>query len=546
MRLPRSRGWILLLASLLLVVSSAASQRLRRIETTSSPGDRMLDINRIHISLSSMGNLGLLKSWNGAAEWYNAFGDSTYPSTIVFDGGLWVTCRINGDVATLPVIWRSPYSPGPAVNRRPEDSLRYHAYRYTIGDTPDLNPEAETWPADLGAPVDSSGKPSISADQMIWEVYNGLDTTRTPAWFTRNLGPMPPIPVEIRQSAFSHFGTLGDTSIWANTVFFEWRIYNRGTVPLDSVYFSYWTDIDFMGAWYNVPAVDTVGQFGYCWYPPEITKAAVGYVLLYGPQVPAPGMTATAFGKRIPDTRNLPLSAFHGISDDSFSDGAPYGPPYSVRSTWNVVRGMTPAGEHYVDSASGTITTLPWSGNPARPSGTLFPVWNTGGGAGFMMTAGPVSMAPGDSQWVMMALLPSQQTGPFDAITKIRANADYLLHLPYDSLVTRKPRRAAVTRPMPRYVPDEYRVFPAYPNPFNGGTTIVIDLPYLSKVSFTVYDLLGRRVDALPDAVYERGHRSLQWSPTLPSGFYIIRLQATAEEGPGMVFTSTQRAILIH
>jgi hypothetical protein len=546
MRRSRRISGSLLLASLLLTVSWGWSQRLGRTETVSSVDEKMLDVNRIHIALTDLGNLGFYRLPNGAAEWYNAFGDSTYPSTILFDGGLWITCKINGSVSTLPVIWRSPYAPGPALNRRPEDSLRYHAYRNTFGDTPGSIPGGGEWPADLGAPVDAQGRPSISGDQMIWEMYNGLDTSRNPTrWFPRNLGPMPPLPLEVRQSAFAHFGTIADTSIWANTIFFEWRIYNRGRVPLDSVYFSYWTDIDFLDG-ENRPAVDTVRQLGYCWYPPDPMKAAVGFQLLFGPQVPAPGMAATSFGIAKADTRNLRLSAFHGIADDSYADGAAYGPPYSVRSTWNVVRGMTPSGEPYIDPASGEITALPWSGDPARPSGSLFPVKWLGGGAGFMMTAGPVVMAPGDSQWVMIALIPAQQTGPFHAITKIRANADYLQRLPYDSLVARKPRRTTVSQPRQWYLPSEYRMYPAYPNPFNGGTTVSIDLPYLSTISLTVYDLLGRMVDRLPDAVYERGRRSIRWSPALPSGLYVIRLRATALEGAGVVFTSTQRAILIH
>jgi hypothetical protein len=546
MRLTRPGIRVFLFASLILSAGWAASQPLRRTELRSSPGDRFLDVNRIHLGLSSVGNLAFVDYAGGGACWFNAFGDSAYPEVIVFDGGLWISCKINGNASTLPVLWYSPYAPGPATNRRPEDSLRYRAYRNTAGDPSETDPDAGMWPADLGAPVTAEGLPSISGDQMVWEVYNGLDTSLTPSpWFLRNLGPMPPIPVEVRQSAFAHFGAPGDTSIWANTIFFEWRIYNRGSVLLDSVFFSYWTDIDFLD-FENKPAIDTVRQLGYCWYPPDPTLGAVGFQLLFGPQVPAPGMTATAFGKTRPDSRNLRLTAFHAIADDSYSDGAAYGPPKSLKTVWNVVRGLTPEGEHYTDPASGEITTLPWSGDPARPSGSIYPVRYLGGGAGFMMTAGPVSMAPGDSQWVMIALIPAQKTGPFHAITKIRANADYLRHLPYDSLVTRKPRRESASRPRAAYLPGEYRVFPAYPNPFNGGTNLTVDLPYLSTISFTVYDLLGRRVDALPDVVLDRGRRSLRWSPTLPSGFYIIRLRISDLEGRGAASTSIQRAILIH
>lgn len=42
-------------------------------------------------------------------------------------------------------------------------------------------------------------------------------------------------------------------------------------------------------------------------------------------------------------------------------------------------------------------------------------------------------------------------------------------------------------------LPDEFALHPAYPNPFNSSATLHYDLPEVSDVRLTVYDLRGGR-----------------------------------------------------
>jgi hypothetical protein len=78
--------------------------------------------------------------------------------------------------------------------------------------------------------------------------------------------------------------------------------------------------------------------------------------------------------------------------------------------------------------------------------------------------------------------------------------------------------------------PQQYRLYPAYPNPFNPVTTIRYDLPHASEVSLVIYDLLGREVARLMDDYQEPGYHEVQWNGrsqsdrSLPSGIYIARL----------------------
>lgn len=79
-------------------------------------------------------------------------------------------------------------------------------------------------------------------------------------------------------------------------------------------------------------------------------------------------------------------------------------------------------------------------------------------------------------------------------------------------------------------IPEQYSLFPAYPNPFNPISTIRYDLPEASHVSLIVYDLLGREVARLVDGDMEPDYHQTVWNGRdatnreVPSGIYIARL----------------------
>ncbi len=75
-------------------------------------------------------------------------------------------------------------------------------------------------------------------------------------------------------------------------------------------------------------------------------------------------------------------------------------------------------------------------------------------------------------------------------------------------------------------VPDYYSMS-VYPNPFNPTTTISLSLSHRERVSFQVFDLLGRRVDGQEWGVLEAGeYRKTFDGAGLPSGVYVMRVQA--------------------
>lgn len=79
--------------------------------------------------------------------------------------------------------------------------------------------------------------------------------------------------------------------------------------------------------------------------------------------------------------------------------------------------------------------------------------------------------------------------------------------------------------------PETIFVRPAYPNPFNGGTTLQFNLSHASHVTLDIYNTLGQRVRSLFGGVLAAGTCSRtwdgrdDWGGTLPSGTYYARLR---------------------
>lgn len=87
--------------------------------------------------------------------------------------------------------------------------------------------------------------------------------------------------------------------------------------------------------------------------------------------------------------------------------------------------------------------------------------------------------------------------------------------------------------------PVAFDLLPAYPNPFEGATTIAFDLPQAQHVVIEVLDLAGRRVAVLIDEALPGGRHEVRWDAAgLASGTYLYRMRAGA-------FTRTLRATLV-
>jgi flagellar hook assembly protein FlgD len=75
-----------------------------------------------------------------------------------------------------------------------------------------------------------------------------------------------------------------------------------------------------------------------------------------------------------------------------------------------------------------------------------------------------------------------------------------------------------------------FRLYGAYPNPFNPRTTLRFDTPAANHIDLSVYDAAGRRVRTLRSGVIPQGRWSIVWDGTdehgrqLASGVYFVKL----------------------
>jgi hypothetical protein len=77
-----------------------------------------------------------------------------------------------------------------------------------------------------------------------------------------------------------------------------------------------------------------------------------------------------------------------------------------------------------------------------------------------------------------------------------------------------------------------FKLFHAYPNPFNPVTTLRYDLPEYENVNITIYDMMGRQVKTLINGSQTAGYKSIQWDATnntgqpVSAGLYLYTIEA--------------------
>ncbi len=96
-----------------------------------------------------------------------------------------------------------------------------------------------------------------------------------------------------------------------------------------------------------------------------------------------------------------------------------------------------------------------------------------------------------------------------------------------------------VSDPFEDQLPKSYTLFEAYPNPFNPSTTIRYALPRGSRVTLTVFNMLGQPIAELVADYLPAGYYDVRFDGSeLTSGVYFSRLQAND-------FVATRRLVLM-
>jgi hypothetical protein len=117
--------------------------------------------------------------------------------------------------------------------------------------------------------------------------------------------------------------------------------------------------------------------------------------------------------------------------------------------------------------------------------------------------------------------------GTNDAALTLAVSGDLVYVLDrFDGVYIVRNDLVAVGLVEPAGIPNEFFLYPNYPNPFNPTTTISYGLPRLSEATLTVYDVLGREIRVLAFGTQPAGTHEVTFDAAgLPSGVYLYRLQ---------------------
>ena len=87
--------------------------------------------------------------------------------------------------------------------------------------------------------------------------------------------------------------------------------------------------------------------------------------------------------------------------------------------------------------------------------------------------------------------------------------------------------------------PNNFVLYPNYPNPFNPTTTIKYSIPKASFVVLKIYDIIGEEVATLVNAQKPSGNYSVKFDASnLSSGIYFYRITSCN-------FMATKKLILL-
>jgi hypothetical protein len=297
------------------------------------------------------------------------------------------------------------------------------------------------WPAADGAPFDDRNgdghyDPAIdvpgikSADQTLWYVCNDADP-----WMSSRVASSPPIGIEMQTTVWGYrrSGPLSSTYFVRN------RIINMSGMPVDSMYIGKWADPDVGDALDDVVGYDRNLAMGFAYNGKANDKVygyavpATGFVVLSGPAV-AGALTDSAIvdlqvrrGRR-----SLDPSAFTMSNGGGYPE---YADPGDYRSWYCQLKGLSPYGcAPLFDPTTGQPATLYATGDPVLGTGWLDGVTILPSDRRCMISMGPFTFAPGDTQEIVVAHCVAQASDRISSVRVLKESAQDIRRMYADLL----------------------------------------------------------------------------------------------------------------
>ncbi|MFA6981165.1 MAG: T9SS type A sorting domain-containing protein [Ignavibacteriaceae bacterium] len=415
-------------------------EKKRFNKTNTNDDHKYIAINQIFMWVSNNGD-GSHDPRTDGSGFYWPGGENAKIAAIFEDGLIWGAkvgreTRVNGSTYRHGLQAGKILPNGEATN--PND-VKYRVYKIRKG-WEGLPPgpirdafekDYNEWPFDDGAPYvfDKSGNkvPEFIGDEVLWCVSNDLDLTRST--YTYGTAPMG-LEQQMTVFGFNRTGDLGDM------VFKKYTLINKGNLTLKDVILAYWSDTDLGDAADDYTGCDTVLKLGYTYNADNndekfygTAPPAVGYVFFQGPIVEGAASDSAKFLTQWRHGyKNLPMTAFT-FYINSDPTGLYTDPDLGVAAGsiqfYYYMTGKSRSGVQFVDPKSGQPTNIILSGDPV--AGTGWYEGDKGWGAGIaagdrrhLMSSGPFTMAPGDTQEVVVGIVIARGSNNLNSITELK------------------------------------------------------------------------------------------------------------------------------
>ena len=356
----------------------------------------------------------------------------------VFQSGLVWGASVDGELRVGGSTYSQGLLPGAVVDGVAEETTETHVRIYRVrpdwetgGMVSEINDgegsEAEIreqygkdwneWPAAFGAPyedVDLNGAydPEIDipgfpgANQTVWYVANDFDESTA-----KSLYGSEPMGIEMQATFWGYAlgGALG------NVMFRKYTLINESQSVFDSMYVSMWADPDLgdAGDDYSGALIENSLMYTYNGNNSDAAYGdnppAVGFDFFQGPIVAGNPEDEAIFNNKVrKGFTNLPMSAHYFFinSDPVYADPDLGEYVTGTLQFHNLFRGLISAsGSPFVDPTTNEQTKFTLGGNPITGEGWVDGILHPPGDRRQGMVAGPFTMAPGDTQEVVIAEL---------------------------------------------------------------------------------------------------------------------------------------------
>jgi hypothetical protein len=392
---------------------------------------KFFDVNSIYCTINSAGPYADYLRTNSSG----LFWPKGTSKTAVYTSGLWIVGkhRQTGALRTAVQQYSTEFQPGVITgvfNTSTNDisvasdpnSTHHRIYKINKGDNAANNADYAEWPGDLGAPfndINNNGQwdkgidtPKLTGDQTLWCVYNDLDTA-----LHRLVGTTPPMGVEVHAMYYGYNspGPLG------NTMFIQWKIINKSDAYYDSLFFGLFSDLELGDANDDINGYDTTLHLAYVYNADDFDAGSSGY----GSNPPACG---TVFLGGKPDLKPY-AHPMYLKSLAPYSD-APQGNPAFPNHAYNFLLGKNSVGGDNINPITNLPDRFAFSGDPITNSGWTFLA------SGIMprdirslLSVGPVTLSPGDTQTVDAAFVIAQGSDRLESFKRLRESALFLQEL---------------------------------------------------------------------------------------------------------------------